>query len=289
MRCGSICFNGLYCTSQNIGANLRPTRLALPASRSPAPLWPMGNPPELYHKILNLPKDTSPSEIRAAYKNLVRKWHSDKHPPKPEAEARFKAITEAYEVSMFCTGGGVRALIAELREMSRDVVPVSALAQALLDHQQENTAVFGVCNDGRAAERPPLFADAGGGVAPRMERTRSDDFHARRAPGTPTREFKKVYSSGNSGGRCAFAEFSSSIMRKASPLERKLECTLEELCRGCKKEVKFSRDVVTKNGWVLCSLPHSLFLTRLQLTTHQREGPPYLKSDEQSVVFSYSI
>jgi DnaJ homolog subfamily B member 13 len=49
----------------------------------------MGNPPELYHKILNLPKDTSPSEIRAAYKNLVRKWHSDKHPPKPEAEARF--------------------------------------------------------------------------------------------------------------------------------------------------------------------------------------------------------
>jgi hypothetical protein len=67
----------------------------------PPPSWTMGNPPELYHKILNLPKDTSLSEIRAAYKNLVRKWKSDKHPPKPEAEARFKAITEAYEVSMF--------------------------------------------------------------------------------------------------------------------------------------------------------------------------------------------
>jgi DnaJ homolog subfamily B member 13 len=152
--------------------------------------------------------------------------------------------------------------------MSRDVVPVSALAQALLDHhQQENTAAFGVCNDGRAAERPPLFADAGGGVAPRMERTRSDGFHARRAPpGTPAREFNKVYSSGNSGGRRAFAEFSSSIMRKAPPLERKLECTLEELCRGCKKEVKFSRDVVTKNGWVLRSFsPHFLFHA---VTTH---------------------
>lgn len=138
--------------------------------------------------------------------------------------------------------------------------PRDGLAQALLD-QQENRAVFGICNDGRAAERPPLFG--GGGVAPRMERTRSDDFYARSAPGTPAREFKKVYSSGNSEGRRAFAEFSSSIMRKAPPLERKLECTLEELCRGCKKEVKFSRDVVTKNGYFL-SLS---FLTRVHLTT----------------------
>jgi DnaJ family protein B protein 13 len=94
-----------------------------------------------------------------------------------------------------------------------------------------------------------------------MERTRSDDFCTRSAPGTPAREFKKVYSSGNPGGRRAFAEFSSSIMRKAPPLERKLECTLEELCRGCKKEVKFTRDVVTKNGYLLS--PLSVFLCLL--------------------------
>lgn len=175
----------------------------------------MGNPPELYHRILNIPMETSPQEIRAAYMSLVKKWHPDKHPPssKPEAEARFKAITEAYE--------------------------------ALLD-QRENRAVFGLCNDGRAGERAGAV---GGGV--RMERTRSDDFGTRSAPGTPAREFKKVYSSGNSGGRRAFAEFSSSIMRKAPPLERKLECTLEELCHGCKKEVKFIRDVVTKNGSIV--------------------------------------
>jgi len=40
-------------------------------------------------------------------------------------------------------------------------------------------------------------------------------------------------------------------MRKAPPLELKLECTLEELCRGCKKEVKFTRDVVTRNGSIV--------------------------------------
>ena len=127
------------------------------------------------------------------------------------------------------------------------------LAQALLD-QQENRAVFGLCNDGRAGERAG-GGGLGAGVGPRMERTRSDDFCTRSAPGTPAREFKKVYSSGNSGGRRAFAEFSSSIMRKAPPLELKLECTLEELCRGCKKEVKFTRDVVTKNGYLLLSSP----------------------------------
>ena len=60
----------------------------------------MGNPPELYYRILNISRDTSPKEIRAAYKTLVRQWHPDKHPPssKNAAEARFKAITEAYEV-----------------------------------------------------------------------------------------------------------------------------------------------------------------------------------------------
>ena len=121
--------------------------------------------------------------------------------------------------------------------------------------------MFGLCNDGRADERAGGGGGLGAGVGARMERTRSDDFCTRSAPGTPAREFKKVYSSGNPGGRRAFAEFSSSIMRKAPPLERKLECTLEELCRGCKKEVKFTRDVVTKNGYLLS--PLSVFLCLL--------------------------
>uniref|UniRef100_A0A0E0L2U8 Chaperone DnaJ C-terminal domain-containing protein n=1 Tax=Oryza punctata TaxID=4537 RepID=A0A0E0L2U8_ORYPU len=79
----------------------------------------------------------------------------------------------------------------------------------------------------------------------------------RTAPCTPAREFKKpvLYSStdigdGGGGRRRAFAEFSSYVVRKAPPLERKVECTLEELCSGCKKEVKYTRDVVAKNGLV---------------------------------------
>jgi DnaJ family protein B protein 13 len=63
----------------------------------------MGNknkPPELYHEILRVARDASPQGVRAAYRTLARQWHPDKHRPesRPEAEARFKAITEAYEV-----------------------------------------------------------------------------------------------------------------------------------------------------------------------------------------------
>ena len=61
----------------------------------------MGSPPNFY-EILNIPKDCSPEEIRNAYKLLAKKWHPDKHPPssKHEAEAKFKTITQAYEVPL---------------------------------------------------------------------------------------------------------------------------------------------------------------------------------------------
>nr|CAB3461397.1 unnamed protein product [Digitaria exilis] len=47
----------------------------------------------------NKPPEASPQGVRAAYRSLVRQWHPDKHPSdsRPEAEAQFKAITEAYE------------------------------------------------------------------------------------------------------------------------------------------------------------------------------------------------
>lgn len=38
--------------------------------------------------------------------------------------------------------------------------------------------------------------------------------------------------------------------RKAQPIEKKLECTLEELCLGCVKKVKITRDVISNEGYV---------------------------------------
>ncbi|XP_038678432.1 dnaJ homolog subfamily B member 13-like [Tripterygium wilfordii] len=44
---------------------------------------------------------------------------------------------------------------------------------------------------------------------------------------------------------------STGRMLKPPPIERKLECTLEELCFGCMKKIKITRDVLTNTGEVI--------------------------------------
>ncbi len=53
-----------------------------------------------YYEILGVSKDASKEEIRKAYRQLVRKWHPDKHKDdaRKDAENKFKEIQEAYEV-----------------------------------------------------------------------------------------------------------------------------------------------------------------------------------------------
>lgn len=42
----------------------------------------------------------------------------------------------------------------------------------------------------------------------------------------------------------------SSGILKPLPIEKTLECTLEDLCYGCKKKIKITRDVITDAGLV---------------------------------------
>jgi len=51
----------------------------------------------------------------------------------------------------------------------------------------------------------------------------------------------------------------SSGMLKPPPIERKLECTLEDLCFGCKKKIKITRDVLTDTGLVSIQFHHLIF------------------------------
>ncbi|RRT40440.1 hypothetical protein B296_00038890 [Ensete ventricosum] len=175
----------------------------------------MGKPAEVYFQVLNIAKDSSPQEIRTAYRALVKKWHPDKHPPSSrlEAEAKFKAISQAYEVS----------------------------PQPLAN---SNRSMVGANNDG-----------PGGGVAPRH---RSQELQKPRCTGNSVREFKDENRLTKAGAvaaaavaRPAFSSFSGPVKTKPPPVERKLECTLEELCRGCKKEIKFTRNVITNKGYGL--------------------------------------
>ncbi|HTG83291.1 MAG TPA: DnaJ domain-containing protein, partial [Gemmatimonadales bacterium] len=47
--------------------------------------------------MLGVARDASEAEIKKAYRKLALELHPDRNPD-PAAEARFKEITEAYEV-----------------------------------------------------------------------------------------------------------------------------------------------------------------------------------------------
>lgn len=51
-----------------------------------------------YYNILGLNKGASEEEIKKAYRKAAMKWHPDKNPDNPEAEARFKEAAEAYDI-----------------------------------------------------------------------------------------------------------------------------------------------------------------------------------------------
>jgi molecular chaperone DnaJ len=51
-----------------------------------------------FYKVLGVKKDATADEIKKAYRTLARKHHPDKNPDNAAAEARFKEVSEAYDV-----------------------------------------------------------------------------------------------------------------------------------------------------------------------------------------------
>nr|DAD24672.1 TPA_asm: hypothetical protein HUJ06_026136 [Nelumbo nucifera] len=45
--------------------------------------------------------------------------------------------------------------------------------------------------------------------------------------------------------------YTTTARRKPPPIEKQLECTLEELCHGCVKKIKITRNVVTDSGIIV--------------------------------------
>jgi molecular chaperone DnaJ len=51
-----------------------------------------------YYQLLGVPRDADAEQIKKAYRKLALQHHPDKNEGSPEAEERFKEITQAYEV-----------------------------------------------------------------------------------------------------------------------------------------------------------------------------------------------
>jgi molecular chaperone DnaJ len=51
-----------------------------------------------YYEVLGVDKGASEQDIKKAYRRVAMKFHPDRNPDDPEADAKFKEATEAYEI-----------------------------------------------------------------------------------------------------------------------------------------------------------------------------------------------
>ncbi|XP_012839944.1 PREDICTED: dnaJ homolog subfamily B member 6-like [Erythranthe guttata] len=51
-----------------------------------------------YYNILKVNRNASDEDLKKAYRRLAMIWHPDKNANKQEAQAKFKQISEAYDV-----------------------------------------------------------------------------------------------------------------------------------------------------------------------------------------------
>ena len=59
-----------------------------------------------YYEVLGVQRNATAEDVKKAYRRLAMKYHPDRNPDDPEAEAKFKEAKEAYEI---LSDGGKRA------------------------------------------------------------------------------------------------------------------------------------------------------------------------------------
>uniref|UniRef100_A0A7N0T9S1 J domain-containing protein n=2 Tax=Kalanchoe fedtschenkoi TaxID=63787 RepID=A0A7N0T9S1_KALFE len=186
-----------------------------------------------YYHVLKINKAASEDDLKKAYRKLAMKWHPDKNPnSKKEAEAKFKQISEAYEV---LSDPQKRALYDQYGEEGlKDMPPPGSggggygSADGFNPRNAEDifAEFFG--------SSPFGFGSSGPG---RSMRFQSDGGGGGKFGGFGESKFR-TYSDGNG----------STMPKKPPPVETKLPCTLEELYSGSKRKMKISRTVMDVNG-----------------------------------------
>ena len=73
-----------------------------------------------YYKILGVPENATEEDIKRAYRRLAKKYHPDFNPNDPNAEEKFKEISEAYAV---LSDPKARAQYDQMRKMGAGQIP----------------------------------------------------------------------------------------------------------------------------------------------------------------------
>ncbi|KAG5010006.1 hypothetical protein AAZX31_07G141300 [Glycine max] len=196
-----------------------------------------------FYKILQVDRSAKDEDLKKAYRRLAMKWHPDKNPNnKREAEAKFKQISEAYDV---LSDPQKRGVYDQYGEEGLNGVPMGA------------GGFPGGGGGGSSGD--------GGATSFRFNPRSADDIFSEffgfsrpfggGMPDMGGRAGGSGFSRGGPFGEDIFAQFRSAagegsghMPRKGAAIERPLPCSLEDLYKGTTKKMKISRDVSDASG-----------------------------------------
>ncbi|KAL4364038.1 hypothetical protein GQ457_04G006530 [Hibiscus cannabinus] len=162
-----------------------------------------------YYNILKVGRTATEDDLKKSYKRLAMRWHPDKNPVNnKEAEAKFKQVSEAYDV-----------LSDPQKRQIYDLYGEEGLQSAELSSPNGFSGGGG----------------AGGGRAYRFNSRNAEDIFAEFFGGSE----KKFSGDGGVG---------SQGKKKAAPVESRLACSLEELYKGGRRKMRISRTIADEFG-----------------------------------------
>ncbi|XP_020207321.1 dnaJ homolog subfamily B member 1 [Cajanus cajan] len=175
-----------------------------------------------YYNVLKVNRNATEDDLKKAYRKLAMKWHPDKNRENSnEAEARFKQISEAYEV---LSDPHRRAFYDQHGEEGLKNKPPAGNGTSPSGFNPRNAEDIFAEFFGSS---PFGFGSSGPG--------RSSRFPSDTTFGGFDNNFRS-YSTGRTH------------MPKAPSVETKLSCTLEELYSGSTRKMKISRIVMDAHG-----------------------------------------
>ncbi|KAF5443249.1 hypothetical protein F2P56_035821 [Juglans regia] len=172
-----------------------------------------------YYNILKVSRNASEEDLKKAYKRLAMKWHPDKNPAnKKESEAKFKQISEAYDV-----------LSEPQKRQIYDLYGEEGLQAAEFSGLNSAGGPFAAGNPGfqyNPRDAGDIFAEFFGGSV---------------VGGNGGSRFSNVQEVGRN-------QVKKKANPKAAAVESKLLCSLEELYKGCRRKMRISRSVPDEFG-----------------------------------------
>lgn len=192
-----------------------------------------------YYKILQVDRNAKDDDLKKAYRKLAMKWHPDKNPNnKKDAEAKFKQISEAYDV---LSDPQKRAVYDQYGEEGlKGQVPPPGAGGGFSGDASGGPTTFRF-NPRHADD---IFSEFFGFSSPFGGPTEMGG--GSRLPSGFPKHMEDIFASfrntaGGEGG-------SGGVPRKAAAIERMLPCSLEDLYKGTSKKMKISRDVADASG-----------------------------------------